>query len=400
MTTELTPDAAVAAPATPIISTTLEPVTQMPTKFVVDEVPPAAPGSDSETPEHPSAAPPLGKLAKFAHGNFTGRGFNSIFRPHFPGTPTGLAHDQPDSDNVLQLSPTIESLSFSKPIGSIPNRGAVQDDIFLNGVQYTQTVSDTSDPAKPVPIHVEPGLWVAVPATTEPAEGITYTRMASIPHGTTIEAQSTAAFTVAGGPTIAPVDMTPFQIGNPAAKITFDSQTAANSDTARIPQDLSTTPSIAQALIDNPNQLLIDHIAGQNIISTDVIEIDTKATSPLFGGGTDNIAFLVGNGSGPNANAVEMTAIFWIETVSADLVIPPWTSYDPPLTLYPEVPAGRTAPTFIVTPTHDVTVPETISVTYTQIQYTQNVSLNFRGLTWPHISVATLVPAHPIVISA
>jgi tyrosinase len=32
-------------------------------------------------------------------------------------------------------------------------------------------------------------------------------------------------------------------------------------------------------------------------------------------------------------------------------------------------------------------------VTYTQIQYSQNVSLNFAGLTWPHMSVATLVPS-------
>jgi hypothetical protein len=28
-----------------------------------------------------------------------------------------------------------------------------------------------------------------------------------------------------------------------------------------------------------------------------------------------------------------------------------------------------------------------------QIQYSQTVNLNFNGLTWPHVSVATLVPA-------
>ena len=40
-----------------------------------------------------------------------------------------------------------------------------------------------------VGIHFEPGIWIHVPATTVPQLGETVTRMASIPHGTTIEAQ-------------------------------------------------------------------------------------------------------------------------------------------------------------------------------------------------------------------
>jgi hypothetical protein len=39
-----------------------------------------------------------------------------------------------------------------------------------------------------------------------------------------------------------------------------------------------------------------------------------------------------------------------------------------------------------------------VTVVTTQIQYTQKVMLNFFGLTWPHVSVATLVPADPIMI--
>jgi hypothetical protein len=34
----------------------------------------------------------------------------------------------------------------------------------------------------------------------------------------------------------------------------------------------------------------------------------------------------------------------------------------------------------------------------TQIQYSQQVFLNFNGLTWPHISVATLVPSDAIPV--
>ena len=42
----------------------------------------------------------------------------------------------------------------------------------------------------------------------------------------------------------------------------------------------------------------------------------------------------------------------------------------------------------------------TIRVTATQIQYTQKVILNFAGLSWPHVSCATLVPADPVPIPA
>jgi hypothetical protein len=45
-----------------------------------------------------------------------------------------------------------------------------------------------------------------------------------------------------------------------------------------------------------------------------------------------------------------------------------------------------------------VPTPLTLTVTGTQIQYTQTVNLNFAGLSWPHVSVATLVPSEPIAI--
>jgi len=41
---------------------------------------------------------------------------------------------------------------------------------------------------------------MAVPATTDPAEGVTLVRMASIPHGTTIEARGKSS-TIKGKPT-------------------------------------------------------------------------------------------------------------------------------------------------------------------------------------------------------
>ena len=42
----------------------------------------------------------------------------------------------------------------------------------------------------------------------------------------------------------------------------------------------------------------------------------------------------------------------------------------------------------------------TITLSITQIQYSQEVILNFDGMRWPHVSVASLVPAAPIPLPA
>jgi hypothetical protein len=55
---------------------------------------------------------------------------------------------------------------------------------------------------------------------------------------------------------------------------------------------------------------------------------------------------------------------------------------------------------FSVTPPFDLDRPRKIKVRFTQIQYSQTVLLNFAGLTWPHVSVNTLVPADDIIVPA
>jgi hypothetical protein len=315
----------------------------------------------------------------------------------------------PVSDNILELNLTSESLSFSPSLGSVPNRGsAAQQDLFLNGVPYLQTVNDITNHGESVGIHVEPGIWIHVPATSVPPFGESVTRMASIPHGTTIEAQGTF-LSAATRPTIAPVDITPFRTGsNPPAKIVFASQTATNPDTPRIPQDLGpfiTRGTITQAMLDNPNSLLESHIRQQNITNTTTIIIST-APPPRpqvlpFGGGVDNIAFLLGQAqaTAPNAQALQMFAVFWIETVEEVLLVPPFKVGGPPFALKAKqsIPGQRVA-TFSVTPPTDSDRPRQITVKFPQIQYTQTVLLNFSGLTWPHVSVNTLVPADDIVV--
>ena len=340
----------------------------------------------------PSPTPDLGPLAAFV-GTFAGNGFNTIFRPDNPVTPTALPIPV-SGDNILELNLTSETLSFSPSLGAVPNRGEVQGDINLNGVPYLQSIADVTTGQR-IGIHFEPGLWMIVPATTNPPEGVTVVRMASIPHGTTIEAQGT--FSVINGPPVIPaIDITPFAIGG--GKIRFASQTASASGTARIPQDL--TPFIAagtitQAMLDDPNSVLRDHIASQNIVSTTVITVATNSGPQIAGGGTDNIDFLQ-----INANAVQMMATFWIETVEFIIEIPPLPlrAGALELRLQPQSRNGARVPTFIGLPPIGIPPPRTITVKSTQIQYSQVVLLNFNGLSWPHVSVATLVPADPIPI--
>src|SRR3954470_3671712 len=151
------------------------------------------------------ATSPLGPLQDLV-GTWEGHGFNTIWRPHHPG-----------QDHFLELNLTLETLQVEEIKGAIPNRGLLQGDINMFGVTYLQQIKDRIVKAG---LHIEPGIWATVPKTTNPAEVPTVVRMASIPHGTTILAQGVAA-SVAGPPQIAPVDITPFAIGNPAQKFPF-----------------------------------------------------------------------------------------------------------------------------------------------------------------------------------
>jgi hypothetical protein len=378
----------------------LEPALSLPSGFRFGEV-----SSLTRVEAATSKAPSLGPLAAFT-GTFRGNGFNTIFRPDSTKTPTKLPVPVPGgSDNVLELNLTQETLSFSPSLGSVPNRGEVQGDIFLNGVPYLQTITDVTVPSQPIGIHFEPGLWMAVPSTTDPAEGATLVRMASIPHGTTIVAQGKSA-TITGKPDIKAIDITPFLIGQPNAIQPFNSQTATKDKEARIPQDLSSfvkAGTITQAMLTDPTTLLRHHIAAQTITSTTVITISTAPAAPLFGGGTDNIAFLLGGkkAAKPNAQAIKMEAVFWIETVEFSIEVPVFTPGQPPLTIAAEAgAAGEPVPDFLVNPPVAITAPRTIKVSAHQIQYAQQVFLDFNGLTWPHVSVATLVPASPVPVPA
>ena len=95
-----------------------------------------------------------------------------------------------------------------------------------------------------------------------------------------------------------------------------------------------------------------------------------------------------------------MSATFWIETVETQLEIPVWHVGDAPLII--QAPAAnqnaQEGPKFQVTPPKNIAEKTEIQVTFTQIQYVQTVFLNFAGLTWPHVSCATLIPSGEIEV--
>jgi len=281
---------------------------------------------------------PLGSLAGL-RGTWKGTGFNQIWRP-FHGS----------QDRFLELNETTEILQFVEIPGDIPNRGLLQGDITLHGLTYLQMINDANvvQNGKPAGIHIEPGIWLSIPVTTNPQDPETVARLANIPHGTSLIAQGTATSSN-GTPTFPPVSITPFSIGQPNNLIQFPESNLGTPTTFRTPA--GDIPHVTQAMIDNPNVVLAAGVAGKQIKSVTRLQISTTDLNPpSSGGGTSNIAFLQGAVGGPNAQSVQVDATFWIEE---------FTDHH-----------GKTK---------------------LQLQYSQLVFLNFNGLSWPHVSVATLL---------
>ena len=394
-----------------------------------------------ETPGRPKGSvndpgPDLFPISQF-RGTYAGNGFNLIFRPR-ANTPD----PQPDpthgpADNILELNLTTEQLTFGDSLGSIPNRGLLnQPVIFLGGIPYLQTIQDVTDEKTGTPtslvkrdIHFEPGVWLMVPKSNFAPASVT--RMASIPHGTTINAQGitpekstgTELGGFPGGPRFDPIDTHPFLLDPPNTVFptsVFRNMDATQPNDLRIPRDLGAfvrTGFITSDIIQNPNLVLSKANEGLNIVETLVFHVATgPPTAALNGGGTANIAFLAGKQDGittaapggkdnPNAHAAFIESTFWVERVEYPVTLPALPG-DVTVEVQATMPAGSTAPTpvfAITTPPGGVQDTTEIKVRGTQIQYNQIVRLNFGPqppngpgvLTWPHVSVATLVPSAP-----
>jgi hypothetical protein len=269
----------------------------------------------------------LGPLTDLA-GTWMGKGFSLISLPDFDSTPpsTGPKPCQ------LKLNSTVEILEVTPIGGAAPNRGSTgQGDIKIFGLRYLQRVSDavTSEA-----LHIEPGFWLRVPSTDVPASGPTVVRQSSVSHGSSVLAMGTGLH-LTGGPEIGPASSTP--VKNPVG-------TPLSAEYLAPFSDPPLPPGFKPSFVQNPNLALQEAIRAQNVMHTVALVISTAAPASGLGGGIVSMPVDIAN-----ANATRLDASYWIETVK-----------------------------------------QADGTPFQQLQYTQTVILNFLGVNWPHISVATL----------
>jgi hypothetical protein len=273
----------------------------------------------------------LGPLANLP-GEWQGSGFNLISLP-----------DKHDNQPFrVKLNATQEVLNFGEIGGQIPNRGSIQDDIEFLGILYEQSIVDATAYSA---LHVERGIWLNV---VDSVNGNSVVRMSVIPHGDALLALGTME-NRNGLPNFMVADSHPFTLDANGKRVNDTNPVYLQPFT-----DAVIPTGIPPSAVQNPNLVLLEAIQGQNIIETTVINVaanpigDISASPtpiPANLGGILNIPFVVNN-----ANATSFAATFWVETIQ---------HADGSQTL--------------------------------QIQYSQTVILDFIGIKWPHISVATLV---------
>ncbi len=397
----------------------------------------------------------LGSLALLA-GQWVGTGFNVIWRPDNTGDPSFEVR------RFLQLNRTAETLTFDIINSPIPNRGlANQDDITIYGLNYLQKVrdDDTDIPGFPnagEDLHIEPGLFLSVPASggptvvnsndanavppivpprTVPLTPPNIVRLATIPHGVSVLLQGATPST---NPVTTPLVIPPiypiaaiaevyanFPGFTPAQQVAFaaDYTSYAVSESAQpglgiqpanvpaqalvaqtggavvptfhgVPENTLSNdipypnankaqsngpfPPAWQAYVDDPNVILRDAIAHQDILGFIPISLATPSPSaisqiPFLGFADPGLEPTIVDAAAGQSNAFvhSATATFWIEWVKSDGHHhgPHYNHHDEALKFLDPFPGVSK---------------------FLQLQYTQTVILNFNGVLWPHVSVATL----------
>lgn len=281
---------------------------------------------------HSTTAEHLGPLADLP-GFWQGTGFSLIARPDFdPKNPDGF---------FLQLNLLQEVLEF-QPIGSpVPNRGSGQSDISLYGVTYLHRVTDAATGGA---LHIEPGIWLNIPATTDPEAKESIARLSTVPHGTSVCAVGFAQFEVPDGlPAIPPANTVPFPIGGEAPPAGVRNPYGAYDLSVETQFRTSPLPgTVTQSMVDDPRTMLRDALQGQTLTHITRLIVNTENA-----GGVANIPFLTAN-----ADSKVVESVFAIERVQGP---------------------GDTE--------------------VMQLQYSQTVLLNFHGKSFPHVTVGTLIRA-------
>ena len=272
-------------------------------------------------------------------GYWEGLGFSLIARPHFG----------PDSKHgfFLQLNMLREVIEFTTIGSPVFNRGSQQEDMAIYGVTYMHRVTDDTTGGA---LHVEPGMWLNIPPTSVPEAGASIARLGTIPHG---NAFCTVGFSQEAEydriPEIPPANVIPFPIGGsplpPGSVNPFEEYNLSIPTAMRSP---SLPPAITQTLINDPNQMLRDTLDKQVNQEGKVLNWITRLiTKTADEKSIGNIPFITAN-----ANTMDFESVFAIESVT------------------------------------DSCGDESL-----QLQYSQTALINFRGMSYPHVSVGTLTKA-------
>jgi hypothetical protein len=362
----------------------------------------------------------LGPLASLV-GSWSGPGFNAIWRPDNIQPPANSAIHR-----FLELNLTTDSFDFQVIPGAVPNRGFnTQADLELYGLHYLQRTRDADPPPFSTAgqaLHIEPGLFMNVPGSEANNNQATIVRMGSIPHGTTVLMQGpnpgaeptpgaptipvlrpfadfpgVQPFTTTDGVGIQPISIAPASAGPPAVVYGEEHVVPENQDTAAdtafpASQSNGPFPAAFQGFVNDPNSVLRDAIATQDILG--FIQIDL--TAPGVGQGIENIPFLgfpnvdynpataAANPSNvvdtdpavstttPNAFVSSAQATFWIEFVRIPFLAPVRAQDSQTSAILQQLEPFFGQPTFL------------------QLQYSQLVILVFNNVLWPHVTVATM----------
>jgi hypothetical protein len=187
-------------------------------------------------------------------GFWQGTGFSLIARPD-QASPHGI---------FLQLNLLQETIDFTAIGSPVPNRGSAQGDISIYGVTYLHRVTDAATGGA---LHIEPGLWLNIPPTTEPAAGPTIARLLTVPHGNAVRTVGAVQeVDLDGIPTLPSISTVPFTTGTeppasgaPNPYPEFDLETATAFRTSPLAE------GITQALVDGPMNAVRQALASQRL---------------------------------------------------------------------------------------------------------------------------------------
>jgi len=161
---------------------------------------------------------------------------------------------------------------------------------------------------------------VIVPPTTDPTKpSRPWHGWASIPHGTTINAQGTF-LTVCRRAPDQPGRHHSLPDRKPRGPDPLSPVTIAASGTARIPQDLSVAPADHPGSVDDPNTFCATTSPDDHPVDQRATDRHPTVRCPRRRYRQHRI-FWWATAQVPTRNAIEMSAIFWVETVQAEIQV-------------------------------------------------------------------------------